>query len=98
VLRARNRWEFLEPDDARRLFQAYGTRVELILGDAKSYDQLGPRLSGGLTGAEVQYLMMYEWAETPEDVLWRRSKAGLVATASDQDALTKLMRMPASAG
>ena len=41
---------------ARRLFQAYGTRVEMILGDAKSYDQLGPRLCGGLTGAEVQLL------------------------------------------
>ena len=42
--------------------------------------------------------MQHEWAENPEDVLWRRSKAGLVATASDQDALAKLMKRPASAG
>ena len=48
-----------------------------ILGDAKSYDDLGPRFAGGLTGAEVRYLMQHEWAQTAEDILWRRGKSGL---------------------
>jgi glycerol-3-phosphate dehydrogenase len=97
VLRARNRWEFLEPEDARRLFQAYGTRLENIIGEAKSYEALGPRFAGGLTGAEVQYLMQHEWAETVEDVLWRRSKSGLLAGTDDVASLTKFMKDAASA-
>jgi glycerol-3-phosphate dehydrogenase len=63
----------------------------MILGDAGSYDTLGPRFAGGLTGAEVRYLMQHEWAETAEDVLWRRTKAGLVASEADRDALAKFM-------
>jgi glycerol-3-phosphate dehydrogenase len=34
-------------------------------------------LGADLTGAEVRYLMGHEWAQTEDDVLWRRSKLGL---------------------
>ena len=49
--------------------------------DAKSMDDLGPRFAGDLTGAEVRYLVDNEWAQNADDVLWRRSKIGLKATA-----------------
>ena len=29
------------------------------------------------TAAELRYLIQYEWAQTEDDVLWRRSKLGL---------------------
>jgi glycerol-3-phosphate dehydrogenase len=35
--------------------------------------------------------MQHEWAQTAEDVLWRRSKAGLTAGAAEVDALTQFM-------
>ena len=75
------RWPFLSEPHARRLVRAYGTRIERMLGDAQSMDDLGPRFAGDLTGAEVRYLVEHEWAQTAEDVLWRRSKLGLTVDA-----------------
>ena len=49
---------------ARRLVRAYGRRIERILKDAQSMDDLGPRFTGDLTGAEVRYLVENEWAQT----------------------------------
>ncbi len=37
---------------------------------------LGENL-GGIFTAELDYLARCEWAETAEDVLWRRTKLGL---------------------
>jgi len=50
-------------------------------------DDLGPRFADDLTGAEVRYLLENEWAQNADDVLWRRSKIGLRATAGDLAAL-----------
>jgi len=96
VTRARNRWEFLDDAQARRLVGAYGTRLERVLGEARSFDDLGPRFGGDLSGAEVRYLMQQEWAQTAEDVLWRRSKFGLLASPNDVAALSQFMAAPAA--
>ncbi len=74
---AQRRWPFLPADVVRRLVRAYGTRIESILADAKSADDLGQDFGRGLTEAELHYLVDQEWACTAEDVLWRRSKLGL---------------------
>lgn len=87
VAEAIGRWPFLGEAHARRLMRAYGRRVERLLGAAQSMDDLGPRFAGDLTGAEVRYLVEYEWAQSAEDVLWRRSKLGLMATPEDRDVL-----------
>ena len=86
------RWPFLTEPHARRLARAYGRRAERILKDAQSLDDLGPRLTGDLTGAEVRYLVAQEWAQTAEDVLWRRSKLGLTATAEEGAALVEFIK------
>jgi glycerol-3-phosphate dehydrogenase len=83
------RWPFLSEPHARRLVRAYGTRVDRILGKARRMEDLGPRLTGDLTGAELRYLVEEEWAETAEDVLWRRSKLGLVATPDERIAVNQ---------
>jgi glycerol-3-phosphate dehydrogenase len=85
------RWPFLSEPHARRLVRAYGTRVDHILGEAQSMDDLGPRFAGDLTGAEVRYLVATEWAQTAEDVLWRRSKLGLTATPEQSNALANFI-------
>ena len=83
------RWPFLSEPHARRLVRAYGRRAERILGSAQSMDDLGTCFTGNLTGAEVRYLVENEWARTAEDVLWRRSKLGLKATAEELSALSE---------
>ncbi|HEY0222982.1 MAG TPA: glycerol-3-phosphate dehydrogenase [Pseudolabrys sp.] len=81
------RWPFLSEPHARRLVRAYGTRAERFLGTAQSMEDLGPRFAGDLTAAEVRYMVEHEWAQTAEDVLYRRSKLGLLATAEDRTAI-----------
>jgi glycerol-3-phosphate dehydrogenase len=88
---ARGRWRFLSEDQARRLVAAYGSRLEAVLGDAKSRADLGPAFGPELTGAEVRYLMTREWARFPDDILWRRSKLGLTMPPADREALAAFM-------
>ncbi len=73
----RRRSPFLDPALARRLARAYGTRIDKLLCDAEDMAALGRDLGGGLTEAEVRYLVDHEYARTAEDILWRRSKLGL---------------------
>ena len=70
---------------------AYGTRVNRVLGTAKSLDDLGMRLGADLTAAEVRYLMSEEWAQTADDVLWRRSKLGLRFSDAQRADLDRFM-------
>ena len=86
-LQARHRW--LPPPLAHRLARAYGTRTDRLIGNAHSMADLGEDLGGGLTEAELAYLVTHEFARTPEDVLWRRSKLGLHAPAGTADRLAR---------
>jgi glycerol-3-phosphate dehydrogenase len=56
-----------------------------VLGDARNDADLGEALGGGLTEREVRYLVEREWARSPEDVLWRRTKCGLHMGAAERD-------------
>jgi glycerol-3-phosphate dehydrogenase len=87
------RWPFLAEPHARRLVRAYGRRAECILGDAASFSDLGDCFTGDLTGAEVRYLIENEWAQSADDVLWRRSKFGLTATEDERAALNRFMSL-----
>jgi glycerol-3-phosphate dehydrogenase len=69
----RARHPTLAPETARRLVRAYGTRAERFVQPG-----MGEDFGAGLTEAEVDYLAAEEWARTPEDILWRRSKLGLL--------------------
>lgn len=75
--RLRAAYPFLPELLARRLARAYGTRAERLLGSARSLADLGEHFDGGLTAREVDYLMAEEWARSPDDILWRRTKLGL---------------------
>jgi glycerol-3-phosphate dehydrogenase len=84
-------WPFLSEPHARRLTRAYGTVAACILEGTRSMNDLGERFTGDLTAAEVRYLVAAEWAQTAEDVLWRRSKLGLLATEDQVAALARFV-------
>jgi glycerol-3-phosphate dehydrogenase len=88
---AMRRWPFLSRLHARRMLHAYGLRMERILKDARSIDEMGRCVAGDLSEAEVRYLVENEWAQTADDVLWRRSKIGLLASKEQVAALERLM-------
>ena len=81
----------MSADHARRLVRAYGTRVDRVLGTAATSGDLGIQFGADLTAAEVRYLMTKEWAQTADDVLWRRSKLGLRLTAAQITDLERFM-------
>jgi glycerol-3-phosphate dehydrogenase len=89
--RARGLWPFLTAANSHRLVRAYGTRLDRILADARDPHELGESFGGELTAAEVRYLMRHEFAETADDVLWRRSKLGLRLDRQAVAALTQFM-------
>ncbi|HEX7466077.1 MAG TPA: glycerol-3-phosphate dehydrogenase, partial [Usitatibacter sp.] len=64
----------------------HGTRAPTILGDARRPEALGRGFGAGLTQREIEFLVTDEWAETAEDVLWRRTKCGLHMTREQADA------------
>jgi len=76
-----NRHAALPPALLRRLARAYGGRVERVLED------LGAEVAPGVFEGELRHLVHSEWAQTAEDVLWRRSKLGLVLDAAQQRAV-----------
>jgi len=90
VAQARKDWPFLTELEAQRLVRAYGTRIERVLGSVVRREDIAP-FFGPLSAAEVRYLMKHEWARTADDVLWRRSKLGLVLTRVDKEALQRFM-------
>lgn len=70
----------ITPELAHRWATTYGSRVWHMLGDARSRSELGEELGHGLYRAEVDYLLAEEWATQAEDILWRRTKLGLVCS------------------
>ncbi len=82
---------WLESALLRRLALSYGSQTAALLGDSGSMDDLGEVFSGDLTVREVDYLIAEEWAQTAEDILWRRSKIGLRASAEQTARLEAYM-------
>ena len=98
VAKTRKSRPFLSEEHARRLVRTYGTRVERVLGPARRLEDLGPCFGADLTGAEVRYLMEREWAQTEDDVLWRRTKLGLRFSLDERERLAKFMAAMVGAG
>lgn len=76
--KVRGRWPFLGEERSKRLARAYGSRIWTLMRAVNSEDDLGVDFGHGLTEREVRYLYNTEWARRAEDVLWRRSKLGLL--------------------
>ncbi len=65
-----------DPALVERLACLYGTEAEALLAGG-----LGERLPSGLFAAEVEHLVSREFAQTEDDMLWRRTKLALAPPA-----------------
>ncbi|MEO7743621.1 MAG: glycerol-3-phosphate dehydrogenase [Usitatibacter sp.] len=74
------------------LVRRHGSRVTALLGDARSIADLGADYGAGLTEREVEWLRREEWAQTAEDILWRRTKCGLHMSQDEQRAVARYMQ------
>ncbi len=83
------KYPWLDEAQTNRMVKAYGTRTFAILDGATCTDDLGQHYGAGLYEAEVRYLCDTEFAQSGEDILWRRSKLGLKMNAKDIAAMDK---------
>jgi glycerol-3-phosphate dehydrogenase len=72
----------------RAVFRRHGTLAAEVLGDGDT----GPHFGAGLTEREVLYMREHEWALTVQDVVWRRSKAGLHLNPEALQAVAKVLQ------
>ena len=80
-------------DDAviHRFVRSYGTSSYQILEGCQNMADLGHWFTDTLSRREVDYLMTHEWAITPEDLLWRRTKQGLYINPEQYSELSEYM-------
>lgn len=88
-----DRHQFLDHAWAKRLVRHYGTESFGILGDAQTIEDLGRSFGATLTEAELRWLMDREYAQTAEDVVWRRTKLGLRLGAEEIAEIDRFMGM-----
>ncbi len=67
----------------------YGSLAATILADARTPDDLGRHHGGDLYEREVEHLVAAEWAQEPDDILWRRTKHGLHLDAEERAAFAE---------
>jgi glycerol-3-phosphate dehydrogenase len=71
------KYPFLPCELLQRYAFSYGSLSEKILNDVSSIETLGQDFGNTLFAKEVDYLIDNEWAQTCDDILWRRTKLGL---------------------
>jgi len=71
----------------RPIFRRHGTHAQTVVGDG----DLGEDFGAGLTERELRYFVEREWAQTAEDVLWRRTKAGLLMTPAQRQRVAQVL-------
>jgi glycerol-3-phosphate dehydrogenase len=75
-----------------RYVRSYGTLIYQILRDAKVLTDLGQHFGAGLYALEIDYLVAHEWACNADDILWRRSKLGLLLSATQKSEVAKYLK------
>jgi D-erythritol 1-phosphate dehydrogenase len=71
----------------RAIFRRHGTRADAVVGEG----DLGENYGAGLTERELRYFVEHEWAQSSEDVLWRRTKAGLLMSDSQRRRVAEVL-------
>lgn len=91
------RYPWLDKDIAKRWSRSYGSRSWKILESCSGLSDMGEDFGHGLYSREVDYLCSQEWAAQVEDILWRRSKLGLLFSAEQSARLQSYLQAGASA-
>ncbi len=86
------RYAGLAREQVEGVVRRHGTRTTRVLGDAIEAGDLGRHFGAGLTEREVDYLVAEEWAQTADDILWRRTKCGLHMTPGEREAVAQHLR------
>ena len=81
------RYPLLPQPTLRSIFRRHGTLAVQVVGDGV----LGEDFGAGLTERELRYFVEQEWAHSADDVLWRRTKCGLLMTEAQRERVRAVM-------
>lgn len=84
---AREKYHWMDADLLQRYLYTYGSQMEYFLQLCNSMNSLGEHFGSSLYQVEVDYLMDQEWAYDLDDILYRRTKLGLVMDEVDHQRL-----------
>jgi glycerol-3-phosphate dehydrogenase len=88
----------LGPALAGRLVRNYGTRAFAMTAALGTSHDFGRHFGAGLHSFEVDYLLTHEWARCAADILWRRTKLGLLLGDRETLALEEYVTATLEAG
>lgn len=77
-------YTFLTPEQCERFASSYGTLCLKFLDGRENRASMGYAFGANLTQVEVDYLIAHEWARSSEDILWRRTKLGLLFSPEER--------------
>lgn len=78
----KSKYAWLPDNLSTRYAKNYGTHAYQLLYGCYNMEDLGVEFAADLYQIEIEYLIKNEWAETLEDILWRRTKLGLYFSES----------------
>ncbi|MBV52982.1 MAG: glycerol-3-phosphate dehydrogenase [Coxiellaceae bacterium] len=76
----------------KRYWESYGMDMRVILNGRHSLDDMGLEFGAGLYQCEIDYLTEHEWAQTIDDIIWRRSKLGLLLSPDEKQAIEEYLQ------
>ncbi|WP_071058402.1 glycerol-3-phosphate dehydrogenase [Pelistega sp. MC2] len=85
----RQEYPWLSEALSLRYSKAYGTLSRDFL--CQSNEDMGRHFGHDLYENEVNYLINHEWATTVEDILWRRTRLGLLLTTEQTQELSNYL-------
>jgi glycerol-3-phosphate dehydrogenase len=83
---------WLPGGQASRYARLYGTRTRALLDSMPALAGLGIHFGADLYQREVDFLLATEWAQSADDILWRRTKLGLRLSAAEVVRLETYLR------
>ncbi|WP_153447964.1 glycerol-3-phosphate dehydrogenase [Vibrio algicola] len=84
----RQQCPWLDNKTLHRYCHQYGTQAKKMLTDIQQETEMGHHFGQGVYQTELDYLLQHEFALTAQDVLWRRTKLGIILSAEVQAKIT----------
>jgi len=87
-----SRCPVISEEHASRLVRTYGTCAHEMCAPVLTTKQLGIHFGHHFYSFEVDYLLTREWAQSAEDILWRRTRMGLFLNPEETAQLENYLR------
>ena len=92
IKKLQSEFNFLSEVKAKRLIRAYGLNAWDLLKGAVNLEDLGEQFGEFLTQREVEYLRENEFVMEADDIIWRRTKLGLIMSEQDKKRLSEYLK------